>query len=51
MINHTIQPENVKRFVNLKHSDGVMEDSCGFGGTWGKGKRRKIYKKRIFAKK
>jgi hypothetical protein len=23
MINHTIQPENVKRFVNLKHPDGV----------------------------
>ena len=25
MINHTIQPENVKRFVNLNHPDGVKE--------------------------
>jgi hypothetical protein len=25
MTNHTIQPENVKRFVNLNHPDGVME--------------------------
>jgi hypothetical protein len=25
MINHTIQRENVKRFVNLNHPDGVKE--------------------------
>jgi hypothetical protein len=25
MINHTIQPENVKRFVGLNHPDGVKE--------------------------
>jgi hypothetical protein len=25
MINHTIQPENVKRFVNLNLPDGVKE--------------------------
>jgi hypothetical protein len=25
MINHTIQPENVKRFVNLNQPDGVKE--------------------------
>jgi hypothetical protein len=25
MINHTIQPENVKRFVTLNHPDGVKE--------------------------
>jgi len=24
MINHTIQPQNVKRFVNLNHPDGKM---------------------------
>jgi len=27
MINHTIQPENVKRIVNLNHPDGVKEFS------------------------
>jgi hypothetical protein len=27
MINHTIQLENVKRFVNLNHPDGVKECS------------------------